>query len=65
LDVNKVIAIGIIIGIGIIFAALAGIYSSDDSVSVEENSNDMAEPESTGRNIVIELEDGLSMSSNP
>lgn len=62
---NKVIAIGIIIGIGIIFAALAGIYSSDDSVSVEENSNDMAEPESTGRNIVIELEDGLSMSSNP
>ena len=65
---NKAVAIGIIVGIGIIFATVAGMFSLDDSAPVEENSvenGDMPLPESTGRNIVIELEDGLSMSSNP
>jgi len=65
---NKAIAIGIIVGIGIIFVAVAGIFSSDDVVQVEETPDTLetvSEPESSGRNIVVEFQDGLAVAAKP
>lgn len=66
---NKAIIIAAIVVIGIFAAALGIFSSSDENVNTEQN--DIApepapEPtESTGRNLVVEFQDGLAVSAKP
>lgn len=64
---NKIIIIAIIVGVGIVSVAAASISSTSDQDIVTEQDNleeSIPEPvESTGRDIVVELKDGLSMSA--